>query len=314
MILMIPLALLLVSCSPPREPVRIGILVWPPYEIAFLAQQLDLYPTATIRLVDYQTPAELARAYRYGLIDGMFVTSQFMLDSMDLPRNSRLVYVIDASHGGDGLVARADIQELSQLAGKTIGVEAGPLGAYFLQRVLDHAKLDRTDVNLAFVDTPDQGRTFEQGRLDAVITYEPTRQMLLDSGANELFSSSSIPYEILDILVVHGDVLEEREKTLRDFVTGLSKAVARFSEISDEQMAPLAARQGLSLEAFKRAMGGAKLMGLRKNHQMMTGEPTPLSTYLSRQIEVMTRAGLIAKPVSPETIVDSRLVMKAVTP
>lgn len=306
LVLAVLLVLSLAACSPAQEPVRIGILVWPPYELAYLARSQQRDPDRHIRLVDYQTPAEMVRAYRYGLLDGIFVTSQFILDRRLLPEDTRIVYVIDSSAGGDSLVAQPGIRHLHELEGRRVGIEAGPLGGYMLQRACEAAGLERHDIELVYVDTPDQEAAFREGRVDAVITYEPTRSLLLKHGANELFSSRQIPNEILDVLLVSTETLAARERELRAFVAGLSQARDTIDAADASVLQPLAQRQGLSVAEFKEALAGMVLLGLDDNRALFSGE-RPLLTHLGTQIDTMLAARLISDPIDPAQVVDDRL-------
>jgi NitT/TauT family transport system substrate-binding protein len=304
-------ALSLVACSPVQEPVRIGILVWPPYELAYLARNRQLYPDHYVKLVDYQTPAEMVRAYRYGLLDGIFVTAQFILDRRMLPETTRIVYVIDTSLGGDSLVAQPGVRRLDDLKGRRIGIEAGPLGGYMLQRLIDLTGLAQNDIELVYLDTPDQAAAFQQGQIDAVITYEPTRSVLLKEGANELFSSRQIPNEICDVLLVSTDVLAAKEQELRAFVSGLSMARDLIARADEVLLLPLAQRQGLSVAEFNSALAGVELLGMAENLQLLGGAKPRLVGHLETQVETMLAARLIGDPISPAGIVDARLLHDA---
>ncbi|MFP5505365.1 MAG: ABC transporter substrate-binding protein, partial [Gammaproteobacteria bacterium] len=272
----------------------------------YLARNQQRYPQQDIKLVDYQTPAEMVRAYRYGLLDGIFVTTQFILDRRMLPEDTRIVYVIDSSSGGDSLVAQPGIRHLHELEGRRVGIEAGPLGGYMLQRACEAAGLERHEIELVYVDTPDQETAFRQGRVDAVITYEPTRSLLLKHGAVELFSSRQIPNEILDVLLVSTEVLATRERELRAFVAALSLARDALDTADESALQPLAQRQGLSVAEFKEALAGMVLLGLDENRALFSGQ-RPLLTYLETQIDTMLAARLIGNPIEPARVIDDRL-------
>lgn len=302
------LALLLVGCAAEEPPLRIGALVWPPYELAYLARDREFFDTERVELVDYQTPAEVTRAYRYGLIDAYFLTTQFALPGSGPLPDSRIVYVIDFSIGGDALLARPDIENLRDLAGRRIGVEAGPLGGYMLQRVLDFAALSRADVTLRYVDTPDQVDAFANETVDAAITYEPYRSRALELGATELFSSRRIPGEIVDVLMVPKPVMNARETDLRDFVHGLEKARQFLRKHPDEALPIMARRQQLSPALLEHALDGVRLISLGENRRLLSGQDPILETLLERQIDVMRRAGLAPEASGMSRLIDPRLV------
>lgn len=306
--LLILLALMLVGCAVEEPPLRIGTLVWPPYELAHLAQNREFFDTGRIKLVDYQTPAEVTRAYRYGLIDAFFLTTQFALPAARQLQDSRIAYVIDFSIGGDVLLARPGLEDLADLKGRRIAVEASPLGGYMLQRVLDFAGLSRADVELQYVDTPDHVDAFANGTVDAVITYEPYRTRILALGAKERFSSRQIPGEIIDVLMVPDTVMSAREADLRDFVLGLEKA-RRFLDTNPGEALPIMAeREQLSPTLLKQALEGMRLITLEENRSLLSGQDSSLQHLLERQRKVMRRANLAPETAGIEGLIDPRLV------
>ncbi len=275
------------------EPVRVGVLLWPPYDLGHLAKAEGYVRPSEVRLIDYQTPAEVVRAYRNGLIDAFFLTTQFALgDHLGRP-DTRIVHTINISRGGDSLLARPEIESLEQLNGRTIALEAGPLGNYMLQRALDHTGLSYDDVELRPVDTPGHVSAYLGGQVDAVITYEPFRSRVLAAGAIELFSTRDIPDEIIDVLFVAGDVVDSRPAALVELVQGIERSRQLLDAEPDRALDIMADRHGLSAVDFAQALDGAHLLDLDENLALLSGDPSPLVDSINEQLQVFTRAGLL---------------------
>ncbi|NEZ05077.1 ABC transporter substrate-binding protein [Wenzhouxiangella sp. XN201] len=303
-------ALLIGACTQPEEPIRIGVLLWPPYELAHLAEAEGLMPPGRIRLIDYQTPAEVVRAYRNGLIDGLFLTTQYALSDYPDRPGTRIIYAINESKGGDSLLTRPGLDSFEDLKGKTVALEAGPLGAYILQRVLDLSKLERGDLKLRFIDTPGHVDAYTSGEVDAVITYEPFRSHVLEAGATELFSSRDIPGEIIDVLYVSGQLLENRSEDLVQFIRALDEA-RRLLETRPEQALPvMAQRHQMAPEAFAGALAGASLFNLEENMKLLGGERPVLAEKTRSQFEVFRRAGMQQSESMDFAEPDARIVRK----
>lgn len=300
------------GCSGPTEdPVRVGLLVWPPYELAYLARERDYFDSGRVELVTFHTPAEMVRSYRFGIIDAMYVTSQFVLTNTGGMGDSRIVHVIDFSAGGDALLSQPDIVEPAQLKGKRVGMEAGPLGAYTLTRALDRTELDRSDVEIVFIDTPDQLPAFEAGELDAIATYEPTRSVLLKKGANELFNSIAIPLEIIDVLIARDWLIESDHDKLAELLRGVDRALSDFRREPEATAAIMAERQGLTVDEFLQAMRGVRLLNLQENLALFRGTDDRLYRGLQRQAEVMEEAEMLARRPDIPTLVDDRILEEA---
>jgi NitT/TauT family transport system substrate-binding protein len=304
-------ALLIGACTQPEEPARIGVLLWPPYDLAHLAQAEGMIPLERFRLIDYQTPAEVVRAYRNGLIDGFFLTTQYALSDYPDRPGTRIVHVINESAGGDTLLVKPNILSLEGLRGKTVAVEAGPLGAYMLQRILDHGQLRRDELELRFIDTPGHVDVYVSGEADAVITYEPFRSRILEAGARELFSSREIPGDIIDVLYVSGQLLEKRSADLVQFVSALDEA-RRLLETRPEQALPIMAqRHRMAPELFEQALAGASLFNLEESRDLLEGERPKLSQRIRNQLEVFRRAGMEQPEDRDQAKPDASIVRRA---
>lgn len=301
--------MLLGACTQPAEPLRVGTLLWPPYDLAHLAMAEGYVRPDQVVLIDYQTPAEVVRAYRHGLIDAHFLTSQFALADHPGRDDTRIVYVINVSHGGDSLLARPDIASLDQLEDRRIGVEAGPLGVYMLQRVLDRAGLSRDQIEPHFVDTPGHVAAFTSGAVDAVITYEPFRARVLAAGGVELFSSRDIPGEIIDLLFAAGEVVDSRQAALVELVRGIEQARRLLEDRPEHALAIMSERHGMNSDQFAQALEGARLLDLEQNRKLLSGDPPELLDHIERQSDIFRRAGLLASD-TPVTAAPTSVIVE----
>lgn len=294
------------GCSQPEEPLRLGLLVWPPYELVYLAQAEGFLDTEQIELVDYQTPAEMMRSYRYGLIDAILTPSPFVFEGRQVLERQRVAYVIDFSTGGDSVVAQDYVDGLGGLRGRRIGVEASPFGAYVLQIALEHAELTRGDVEIVFVDTPDQEAAFNAGIIDAVVTYEPTRSNLLASGAHELINSALFPQAIADVLLVSESTLEHHGDRLSHLVQATERARQHFVQHPFESARIMAPREGLQPRQLLRAFEGARLLSLEENRELLI--EGSFDAILREQAQIMVRAGLLPDVPRAEALTSPALL------
>lgn len=287
-----------------------GVLAWPPYDLAYLALEEDLLDPEQFNLVSFQTPSELVRSFRYGLIDVMFTTSHFAVSMVHEVGDTRVIYLIDTSLGGDALLARPGV-DADDLKGARIGVEVAPLGMYTLMRALDVLGLDRDEVEIVNIDTADQFDAWSDREIDALVTYEPTRSRLMDQGAVELFSSKSIPNEILDVIVVKEHTINAYRGALVALVGGLDRATSAYRRDPEATTQIMARRQAMSVERFSRAMAGVELFDLSANLDMMTGENRQLLDALEKQCRAMTKAGMLVGTPDLQRLIDSSIVEEA---
>ena len=198
-----------VGCSgEPQLPFRVGTNVWPGYEPLYLAREQGLYPpSAGLRLVEYTSASEVIQAFRNGTIDAAALTLDEVLLLAETTPDLGIVLVLDISHGADVILAQPAISSLRDLKGKRVGLESTALGAYVLTRALQTAGMRQDDVRKISLEVDEHEQAFKKGRVDAVVTFEPVRTRLMASGARQLFDSSMLPGEIVDVLVVRRTLL-----------------------------------------------------------------------------------------------------------
>jgi NitT/TauT family transport system substrate-binding protein len=290
------------------EPLRVGLLVWPPYELAHLAHDLGYYDPSRIRLVDYRSPAEVVRAYRYGLIDVMALTTEYFLQLRATEDTHRIIMVVDVSQGGDALLARPGIEGMADLRGHRVGLEASALGAHVLLRCLDTHGLGRSDVTAVPIDVPDHMRGFEHQRVDALVTYEPTRTRLLAEGARELCTSRDLGEDIVDVLITRSDAIDRRGDDLRHLVDGWQRALAFLKRRPEDAAAYMGAREGLTPEQLLEALARVRLGDRQLNAELLHGDHPPLVRTLGRIRGLFLEHGLLKPPLDLQAPIDTRAI------
>ena len=223
------------SGDPVGEPLTVGTNVWPGYEPLYLARSLGLYEDR-IRLVEYSSATEVIRALRNKLIDVGALTLDEVLLLRQRGVDVRIVLVTDISDGGDGILARPDLTTLTDLKGRRVGVESTALGAYVLTRALQTVGLTPADGHHA---------AYTRGQVDAVVTFEPARSRILKDGARQLFDSSQMPGEIVDVIAIRADALPEKATRMQLLVDGWFKALAYISEDPEDSGKRIAGRLNL---------------------------------------------------------------------
>ncbi len=304
------LALILTGCEfeAESEPLRVGILVWPPYELAYLARDLGYFDGGNIALVDYESPAVAQRAYREGAIDVVAVTSHYLLDLAQTSDDHRVVLVIDTSFGGDVLMSRPEIRSLADLEGAHIAMESGSLGAYMLLRALDHAGLGLDDVTRVSLDIPEQEAKYLAGEVDAIITFEPIRTRLIERGARVLFDSSEIPDEIVDVLLAREETIQKRGTDMGVLVDGWLQALDYLRENPQAAAVRMAPREQITPGELLEALELVRLPGRSENESLLGGHEPALRESLEVQLDTMLRSGMLSKAVPVDRLMDARFV------
>lgn len=193
----------------------VGTNVWPGYEPLFLAQGLGKMPGDKVRLVEYSSATQVARALSNGVVDAAALTLDEALRVAALGVDVDVVLVLDISAGGDVILAHPEFKDFHALKGRRIGVESTALGGFLLQRALDLHGMTRDDITVVSLEVDEHEQAVLQQTIDAVITFEPVASRLRSAGLVEVFSSNEIPGEIVDVLVVRSERVAQHLDALK---------------------------------------------------------------------------------------------------
>lgn len=257
--------LILVGCeNKTKVPVVIGINPWPGYELLYLAEQKGFFDEvgAEIELQQLTSLADSQRNYVNGRTDGMASTLIEVVQATYLGGDPMEVVMLpDYSNGGDVIIASADIQELGQLRGKTIGCEISSLGVYMLFKSLERAGVAWDEIEVKNVEQLKGKVALESGVIDAFVSYPPASvDILKNEKYHVLFSSADIPYEVLDTISIKKKVLDERPQLVSKMLHAWQKAYDYSLENPKDAYQIMARREGISSEEFREALTDIKVL------------------------------------------------------
>ena len=246
--------LLVSGCTTPEFVLRIGVNPWPGYEYIFLAQERGFFKErgVSVKLVEFPSLSDCRRAYERGQVDGMATTLVEVLQAHGIAQRApRIVYAIDYSSGADKILAPSRIADISALRGAKIGVELDSLGYYVLARALSLNGLKLSDVHPVPFDQISMEDALKNGELDAIVTYPPTSARILRyPGYHSIFSTTSIPGEVLDVIAIDSTTIREQRKSVEKFIAGVRRAVLYAGEDPNTAKGIMATREELSQEEF----------------------------------------------------------------
>lgn len=139
----------------------------------------------------------------------------------------KMIYITNSSTGGDGIIAKKEINRIEDLVGKTIGVPRYSEAQTLIEWLLAKSNLTSDQVkdirkNMKMFDTPDDAaKAFFSGELDVAATWQPYLSQATETvGAKVLFSTKNATNIILDGLVFRQDYLESHKNQVSKFVQG----------------------------------------------------------------------------------------------
>ncbi|MDM7944219.1 MAG: ABC transporter substrate-binding protein [Hydrogenophaga sp.] len=299
-------------------PLTVGMNPWVGYDPLVLARDRGLTDPGQLRVVELASASETVLHLRNGLLDAATLTLDETLRLIDSGVAVRIVAVLDASTGGDAVIALPRITSPAMLKGEFVAVEDSAVGALLLQRLLQQAGLTRADVRVTNVEVARHLEALQSGQAAAAVSFEPLAGAIEAAGYRRIFDSSEIPGEILDVLVVRAEVLQQRPAAVDALLLGWYAGLHAFQLDRAGAAESLARGTELSPEAYMAVLGGLAFHSREASAHELQGDPPPLVEKARVVAEALLEIGLIQRPPRWDGLIDSapmrRLAAQAGTP
>lgn len=240
---------------------------WMPWEYAASHGIVDKWAKKygiEIKVTQLNDYIESINQYTAGQFDGCTMTN---MDALTIPAaggvDSTALIVSDFSNGNDGIVLKGDGKTLADLKGMNVNLVELSVSHYLLARALENARLTEKDVKTVNTSDADIAAAFNTDDVQAVTTWNP---MLAEArakpGTTEVFNSSQIPGEIMDMMVVNSAVLKDNPALGKALTGAWFETVALMQGDSSETRAALehmAKASGTDLAGYRSQLATTRL-------------------------------------------------------
>ncbi len=195
-------------------------------------------------------------AYVARQVDACVMTN---MECLDMPAasgiDSTAIIIGDYSNGNDALLVRDNLK-VKDLNGKEILLVELSVSHYLLARCLESNGMKESEVQIINTSDSDIGPVFLSDKSKkAVITWNPiVMQIEQAPGIGKIFTSSDIPGEIIDMMVVSTDVIKkspELGKALTGAWYEIMAIMSKRGTESDKALGEMAKAAGCSLTEYK---------------------------------------------------------------
>ncbi|WP_209286502.1 ABC transporter substrate-binding protein [Marinobacterium alkalitolerans] len=285
-------------------PLKLGTNLWPGYEPLYIARNLELLSEQDVALVELPSASEVMRAFRNGAIDAAALTLDEVINLRRMGLEPVIIQVTNISMGADVILARPGIDSFEVLKGKRVGLEASALGAYMISRALEINQMSPDDIVMVPLEVNDHIQAFRRGEVDALVTFDPVPQQIGVDQAVRLFDSSSLPGEIVDVIVVRQNLLEHKQ--VRRIIEAWNRTLAFIEAEPERSAVMMSERLGVSPQLVLQSLEGLELPRQAETAALMSGKAPPLEQQLQRLAAIMQANGLIDHIPELEGLVYSR--------
>jgi NitT/TauT family transport system substrate-binding protein len=139
---------------------------------------------------------------------------------------STMVLGLDASVGGDGIVAQKGINTVKQLKGQKVAVSNGSTSQWLLAYVLSKNGMSLKDVNQIDMTAGDAGAAFAAGRVPVAVTWQPwLDRAKTNPKGHVLVDTTKYPTIIVDEVAFAPSYIKAYPDKVKAFIAGYADAV-----------------------------------------------------------------------------------------
>jgi len=180
-----------------------GWMPWPYARQAGIVKKWADKYGIKITLIQVNDYVESINQYTAGKLDGVVATT---MDALTIPaaggKDTTVLIIGDYSNGNDGIVLK-NAKSIADIKGRSVNLVELSVSQYLLARGLEQAGMKLSDIKTLNTSDADIVGAFAAPDVTAAVTWNPQLSELRKApGATEVFDSSKVPNEILDVMTV----------------------------------------------------------------------------------------------------------------
>ena len=297
-------------------PVRIAFSTWNGYIGIVIGVKEKLFEKAGVK-VDYtvvEDPVQRFNALKSGSLDAIATTPDTFSRTTAQGIETVQVLGLDASVGGDGIVAENSIQAPADLKGQKVGVSAGSTSQWFLAYVLDQNGMSLDDVEQVDMTSGDAGSAFAAGRIPAAVTWEPwLSKTQKNPDGHVVVSTEKYPTIITDQVAFTPDFVKENPDSVRRFIKGYQSAVDFLHSNPDKAYEDVADYLGQTPDEIEATLKTVPVWGIKESQDYYgtKDDPGPIYDIFKKSADFWKESGEIDASPDPNKAIDPSFVQQA---
>ncbi|MEC7762254.1 MAG: putative urea ABC transporter substrate-binding protein [Pseudomonadota bacterium] len=215
-----------------------------------------------VEIVQINDYVESINQYTAGAFDGVSATN---MDTLSIPSgggvDTTALIIGDYSNGNDAVILKGE-GTIEDLAGKPVNLVELSVSHYLLARGLDSVGLAERDLD-GVINTSDADMiaAYATDDVEVVVTWNPLVSEILGSNpdATNVFDSSAIPGEILDLMVVNSETLADNPDFGKALVGAWYEVMGLMAAGDEEALTAMAEASGTDLEGYKAQLAATEM-------------------------------------------------------
>lgn len=290
---------------------KIGYSDWPgwvAWQVAIEKGWLkEAQVDADFQWFDYSASLDAFAAHK---LDAVMATNGDALVTGANGHKGEMILVTDYSDGNDMVVAQPGIKDMQGLRGKSVAVEEGLVDHLLLLKGLEKSGMSEKDVKLVNTKTNETPQVLASGQVAAIAAWQPNSGQALHAvpGARPVFTSHEVPGLIYDTIAVDPQSLHDNHDQWQRLVGVWDRVVTYIQDpkTQPDALRIMAARTGVTPEAYKRFLKGTHLLSLADGKGVFVKKEGLGSLYGSTEISdaFNVQQGVYKSPQNIDSYID----------
>lgn len=294
------------------EPIKIGVIVYPGFAPFFIADEKGYFEKEGVnaKIVLISDPNQAIPLLESNEVQLLFSSADFTTIIADAGVDAKEIFASDIGYGSDGLLVKNDVNNISDLKGKTIYLGMGYPSHFLFRYLTKQAGLKNDDVTLIDMGADQVGAAFVARQIDYGMSWEPWLSQASERKDGKLlFSSKDEPGIITDTFVVRTDTLNSRNEDVKAVVKAWFDSIKFINSNPDEANSIMAKNLGLSVEDFETQASTIKFLTYQENLDKFNKEkPLNLYSLTDKAIEIYSEDGIIQSKPDVNKLIDPSIL------
>jgi NitT/TauT family transport system substrate-binding protein len=287
---------------------------WPGYEVIVYAQATGMFAQRglDVTLTYFEEQSDNLRATMRGHQDASFAGLSQVIQT-DIPEaKPQFILIADISAGSDGILARAGIESVPDLADKKVSARFGTLAHLILLEALQANNLTYEDVDIVDIANEKGANHLQQGKIDAAVLWNP----LLTETAQKIdgkiiYTTAEVDSIIVDGLVSTSERLAKKQEEFVRFIQVWLEVMDIVHQHPQEVFEVVGRELGQSPTVFAAGFEGMHHGDRALNQKMLVDDGLYGIVYQIQKLLLDdVRHGLI---VRNDVVINSQLFSEAVS-
>jgi NitT/TauT family transport system substrate-binding protein len=298
-----------------KAPIKLAFSTWNGYMALVIASKEGYYKKhgLNVTYTVIEDPVQRFNAFKAGSLNAIATTVDTFSRTYAKGIKSVEVLGLDASVGGDGIVAVKSITKVEQLKGESVAVSAGSTSQWLLAYVLSLHHLSLKDVKQIDLTSGDAGAAFAAGRVKVAVTWQPwLSRAEQNPNGHVLVSTKQYPTIITDHVAFAPSFVKQHPDEIRAFIAAYNDAMKLIKTNPDKAFADVKDYLGQSADDIKATMKDVPLWSVAQSKKYYGTKTRPGAIY-----KIFTKSAKFWKSIkeiktvpSPKNAIDPTFVQK----